>query len=341
MTYELRRGAPEDTIRFGLIGCGRIAQAHVEALEVIEQASLAAIVDVREEVANAEAERHGARVLTDYSDPALLDLVDAVIVCTPPNTHHEIGKHFLENGIHVLCEKPLTIDPTHARELVDVATDHNMLLMMASKFRYVDDVVKAKSIIESGILGKVILFENTFCAKVPMKDRWNANREVAGGGVIIDNGSHSVDIARYLLGPVREVQADTAIRAQDLDVEDTARLTLRTKNGPIGHVDLSWSITKESAEYVSVFGTEGTLLVGWAGSRYRQDGSSQWVEFGSGYDKRAAFKRQLVNFMDTLKGRAEPLIAAEDALASVQVIRAAYRSAAQDSWVPVDPTRNL
>jgi predicted dehydrogenase len=201
----------------------------------------------------------------------------------------------------------------------------------------VDDIIKAKAIIESGILGRIILYENTFCSKVAMSDRWNATKEVSGGGVLIDNGSHSADIARYLLGPIADVQAQNGLPTQGLDVEDTVRVQFVTKGGVIGTFDLSWSITKETPHYVQVFGSEGTLQVGWSGSKYRQDGSSRWVPFGTGYDKLKAFSRQLQNFMGCIKGREAPVISAEDSLASVQVIETAYRSAGRNNWLRVEP----
>ncbi len=207
--------------------------------------------------------------------------------------------------------------------------------MMASKFRYVDDVIKAKGIVDSGILGDVILFENVFCSKVDMRDRWNSERSVGGGGVLIDNGTHSVDIARFLLGPIVKVQAEEGRRVQDLDVEDTCRLFFRTAGGAMGAVDLSWSIHKERDAYIEVFGPEGVLSIGWKGSKYRQSEKLQWITFGKGYDKIAAFARQLRNFAGSIRGREAPLITAEDSLESVRVIEAAYRSIEMDKWVEV------
>lgn len=322
--------------RFAVVGCGRIAQSHLEALSSVPEAKLVAVVEPREAAGQAAAEQHQCRLFTDFRNPEVLDMVDAAIVCTPPNSHFEVVKHFLENGIHVLCEKPLTVDSKGAQDLVKLSESKGLHLMMASKFRYVDDVIKAKAIVESGILGSMILYENTFCSKVAMRDRWNSKKEVAGGGVLIDNGSHSVDIARYLLGPIKEVQAQNGIPAQGLDVEDTVRLQFRTESGVMGMVDLSWSINKESDVYISLFGSEGTLLIGWSGSRYRQDGNSKWVSFGSGYDKLVAFRRQLENFLGCVQGWKLPLITPEDALASVQVIETAYDSAGRNNWLPVN-----
>jgi predicted dehydrogenase len=333
--HTIERVSRDHVVRFGLVGCGRISQSHLMAVDAVDDAELRAVVDVRETASRATAEEHHCKHFPDYREPEFLEHIDAAIVCTPPASHHEIVGYLLDHGKHVLCEKPLTIASAQARDLVARAEKGTRLLMMASKFRYVDDIIKAKAIVESGILGNIILYENTFCAKVNMRDRWNAQKEMSGGGVLIDNGSHSVDIVRYLLGPIREVQAQNGINAQGLDVEETVQLQIRTEGGVIGMVDLSWSINKEADAYINLYGSEGTMVIGWQGARYHQDGVTRWIQFGSGYDKLAAFRRQLRNFVDTLKGDDVPLIRPSDALASVEVIEAAYESAGRENWVPV------
>jgi predicted dehydrogenase len=144
-----------------------------------------------------------------------------------------------------------------------------------------------------------------------------------------------VDIARYLLGPIATVRAEEGKRIQRLEVEDTCRLSFRTAAGAMGVVDLSWSIHKERDAYIEVFGPEGALSIGWKGSKYRQSEKLGWVSFGNGYDKTAAFARQLANFARSIQGTEVPLIRAEDSLQSVRVIEAAYRSLAMDRWVEV------
>ncbi len=326
----------KDVVRFGIVGCGRIAQSHLQALGTLAEAKLTAAVESRKPAGEAVAAEHRCALFADYREPALLDLVDAVIICAPPNLHHSIARHFLERGKHVLCEKPLTITSADAQDLVRLSAQKDVLLMMASKFRYVDDILKAKAIIEAGILGRIILYENSFCSRINMAERWNSNKEVSGGGVLIDNGSHSADIARYLLGPIVDVQAQPGLPTQGLQVEDTIRVQFLTRTGVLGTFDLSWSITKDSKNYIQVWGSEGTLQVGWKGSRYTQDGSSKWVPFGTGYDKTKAFANQQSNFIATLKGLDKPVITAEDSLASVQVVETAYKSAERNNWLRVE-----
>jgi predicted dehydrogenase len=323
-------------LAFGLVGAGGIAQSYVQAFEKTGMARLAAVADTRPEAARTLAEGMGCKSFESHESLAEKGGCDAVVVCTPPSTHPAICNHFLESKIPVLCEKPLCTDLASARQMVETAERTGVLLTMASKFRYVEDVIRAKSIVTSGILGEIILFENAFTGRVDMSKRWNSDPSISGGGVLIDNGTHSVDLMRYFLGPIAEVQAVEGKRVQGLAVEDTVRIFIRSVEGVMGSIDLSWSLNKELDSYIDIFGSRGTIRVGWRESKYRQSSSSDWVVFGKGYDKVQAFKRQIENFSKAILREEPLLISAEDAIASVEVIEAAYKSLSSNYWIPVN-----
>ena len=323
-------------VRFGLIGAGAISQSYAQAFESCEAAELVAVADTRIEAAKALAAGFNCPFYGSHQLMQESEKLAAVVVCTPPTTHPEISTFFLNKGINVLCEKPLAIDSASAQHMLDAAKKSGATLTMGSKFRYVDDVIRAKSIVTSGILGEVILFENAFTSRVDMTQRWNSNPKLSGGGVLIDNGAHSVDIMRYFLGPIGDVQVVEGKRVQGLAVEDTVRVFIKSRAGVMGSVDLSWSINKELDSYINIYGSNGTISVGWKESKYRQSSSRDWVVFGKGYDKVQAFRSQLNNFAKSIRGEEKLLITAEDALASVQVIEAAYASLRQHNWVAVN-----
>jgi predicted dehydrogenase len=323
-------------LRFGMVGAGTIAQVYAEAFKNWNVARLIAVADVRPETAKALSEGIGCQPYNSYQAMAKKEKLDAVIICTPPVTHPEICLHFLERKVHVLCEKPLSIDVRNARLMVEAARNFNLKLTMASKFRYVEDVIRAKSIVTSGILGEIVLFENSFTSRVDMASRWNSNIRVSGGGVLIDNGTHSVDLMRYFLGPLAEVQVVEGKRIQGLAVEDTVRIFVRSISGIMGTIDLSWSINKELDSYINIYGSHGTVFVGWRESKYRQSSSRDWIVFGKGYDKVQAFQSQIKNFCKAILGEETLLIDAEDALASVEVIEATYAALRQNQWIAVN-----
>lgn len=321
-------------LRFGLVGAGGIAQAYAQAFNESKCCELVAVADVREDAGAALAEIVGGTSYSDYRQLADVEL-DAVIVATPPSTHPEITCFFMERRIPVLCEKPLTTNVADAEKMIAAAEKAGVQFTMASKFRYCDDVIKAKGILASGVLGDVLQFENAFTAKVDMSKRWNSQPEISGGGVLIDNGTHSVDIIRYFLGGIDSVLVVDGGGTQDLSVDENVKMFAKTRNGVTASVDLTWGINKELPYFISIYGTNGTLHIGWRESKYKINSSPDWTVFGKGYDKVASFKGKIDNFANALRGKEELFIKPSDALASVQVIDAAYRSMRQNLWQPV------
>lgn len=322
-------------LEVGLIGAGAIARSYVDVFRGCSEGRVVGVADV--DAAAAASLAKAFECDAHPSHEALLSAreLDAVVICTPPLSHATIAREFLSHGVPVLCEKPLAIDSKAAASMLETAEANDVLLTMAAKFRFVDDIVAARNILNSGILGEVVLLENAFTSRVDMSRRWNADPAVSGGGVLIDNGTHSVDIVRYLLGPIGEVLAVEGKRTQALEVEDTARIFLHSADGVMGSVDLSWSIDKSLEHFLWIYGSKGEIRVGWRKSSFRQVSSGDWVEFGQGYQKVAAMRGAVVNFLRAVRGREELVITSEDALASVDVIENAYRSLRSSHWVPV------
>jgi predicted dehydrogenase len=329
------RNGNQKPVTLALIGCGRISQVHLQTIAREPRVSLVAVVDTDDKAAKSAGEAYKVPSFTKAADMLAKVKPEAVLLCTPPSTHRELAEAAFAAGVHVLSEKPLSISLSDAEAMAAAATAAGKVLMMASKFRYVGDIIKAKGILQSGILGEIVLVENEFCSRVDMKKRWNALPAISGGGVLIDNGSHSVDIMRYLCGPIQDLKAIFGKRWQEIDVEDTAKLFVRCADGTMASIDLSWSIHKESPFYIHVYGTAGTLEVGWKGSRYRQSEKLDWVSFGNGYDKFEAVGAQLANFIDTIQGHALPLISIEDAIESVRVVQRAYATVNEEKWEKV------
>ncbi len=317
---------------FVLIGAGGISKAYAQAFANGLPFPLVGVADIRKEAAEEVAEIVGAQAFDDIEIMCAELQPTAAIVCTPPNTHAAICVELMNLGIHVLCEKPLAVTSQDARRMISAAEANGVTFTMGSKFRFVEDVQEARRIIESGKLGDIVLFENTFAGFCDMSQRWNSNPEISGGGVLIDNGTHSIDIMRFLLGSVTELQDVEGRRIQNLPVEDPARLFVRNEAGAMGSIDLSWSMNKVQPHFISIYGSKGTLLVGWKESKYQVAGDSEWTVFGNGYDKVGAFSNQLKNFAAAINGEEELIINATDALASVMTMETAYEALKSNEW---------
>lgn len=330
---------------FVIVGAGGISRAYAQAFVQSLPYKVVGVADVRRQA----AEEVAAIVSCPAFDNTerMIDEVrpTAAIVCTPPSTHPEICIRLMERGVHVLCEKPLAISTEAAIAMADAALHCGVVFTMGSKFRFCTDVQKAREIVDSGLLGDIVLYENTFAGYCDMSKRWNSQPAISGGGVLIDNGTHSVDILRYLLGAIAELQVVEGKRIQNLAVEDTAHLFVRTASGVMGSIDLSWSLNKVRPDFISLYGSKGTLTVGWKESRYRLAGDKDWTVFGSGYDKVAAFANQIRNLAGAIRGSEPLIITPDDAIASVRVIETAYAALQTEQWHPVAPAstfrRNL
>ena len=319
-------------VGFAIVGTGSIAAAYEQAFKTYPHAVVVAVCDVDGERAASFASRIGCPAVTGVDELTPDMGVEAAVVCTPPATHEEVSVSLLRRGIHVLCEKPLATSVSAASRMLEAARAYGPILTMASKFRYVSDVRMAKALVDVRAIGELVLVENAFTSRIDMTNRWNADPDVSGGGVLIDNGTHAVDILRYFMGHLKDVQIVEGRRVQGLPVEDTVRLFVRNDEGVVGTSDLSWTIDKELSTYLRLYGAEGTILVGWKESKYRRRGEDDWTNFGRGYDKVQAFRGQIINFCETIRGESELLITPRDALASVETIGAAYAALERNRW---------
>lgn len=157
-------------MRVAVVGAGGIGRTYLQVLAASPEADLVGVADADAETRAWVGRAYGVNTVASHEQ---LEGIDAAIVSTPPSTHREITTHLLGRNVAVLCEKPLAITVADAIAMAEAAARSGAPLTMASKFRYVPDVVTAKSLIESDILGEVILYENTFASKVDMSARWN------------------------------------------------------------------------------------------------------------------------------------------------------------------------
>ncbi len=321
-------------LRLGIVGDGRIAKDYRRALEQLGDLELVAICDQDPQAQCLEASGRELQFFSRVEAMLLETDLDAALVLTPPATHASISSALLRAGCHVFCEKPLATSSAAARSMYKRAQQAGRVLMMGTKFRFIDDVIAARELIQQGVLGELVFFENSFCSMVDMESRWNSDPRSSGGGVLIDNGSHSADLARFLVGPIIRVFAHYGRRLQKIQVEDSVRIQIEARGGLLGQVDLSWSLDKASDVYFSLHGAGGSMQLGWKGSRYRLQGGD-WIPFGSGYDKIQAFSAQLKHFARVVRGEEEAQVAGEDALESVRFIEAAYSSAGHGRWVSI------
>src|SRR5262245_26258836 len=321
-------------MRVGVVGLGRAGQVHLDAWQRIEGVRIVAVCDP------AVSSRRRARQagLGVYTNPLAMlarEDLDAVSIASPPLSHAPIAIACLRNGVDVLCEKPLAINGRAALRMTDAASASGRTLLLATKFRHVPDIIAARELIAAGEIGDPVAFEIDFSSPVSMGKRWNVRKGTSGGGVIIDNGCHAFDIVSFLFGTVTRVQATRLKAVQSLPVEDSATVLVAAGRGLIGRIDLSWSLATGRQTYVIVYGSKGTIEIGWRGSKLKVIGKPE-REIGPGYDKGMAHELMMRAFVDVVHGRGEPWITPGEGLRTVAAVEAAYHSLRSGGWVPVD-----
>jgi predicted dehydrogenase len=322
-------------VRFAIVGCGAIADAHATAIRSNDHTDLVAAVDPDESARQKAAEAWECPAFPSVDDLLRETEVDAACVCAPPAFHRGLTQQLLDAGVDVLCEKPLAPSLADAQAMVEHAERSGRVLMVSSKFRYVDDLHEAGELIRQGRIGEPIYGEVTFCAQVPVAGRWPVRPAISGGGVVMDNACHALDVlAEVLDEPISNVQAAFGPRTVSPDVEDTAEIQFRTESGTLGRLALSWTYFSKDLDYLMIQGTKGGIRVAWTGGLVRSHGEREWNSFGPGYDKRAAFDGLIGDFVEYARsGRTPESIA--DAVRAVELIESIYTAEGTGHWQDV------
>src|SRR5574340_709446 len=195
-------------VRIGVIGAGAIGPAHFRSYQQVANCELVAVADVDEGRAKEAAAKFAIpNVFTDYRQMLKGDLVDAVSVCTPNESHAPQSIASLKAGKHVLCEKPLAMNGAQARKMVEAAKQAGKVLMTAQCMRYSGAAQSAKKMIDSGRMGDLYFGKAMLLRRSGIPKGWFQDLEQAGGGPLLDIGVHCLDLMWYLMGRPHPVSA--------------------------------------------------------------------------------------------------------------------------------------
>ena len=305
---------------------------HYDAYKNNPQVQLVAFADTTFESAERFAAEAHVKAYSSTKDMIVNERLDGVSVCTVPSTHRDIVFDLLEAGIHVLCEKPLAISVDQAKDMTARATEMDLLLLTAFKFRYFDEVQKAKEIMNSGGLGKIASFRLMFGGQIEMAGTWFAQKHLSGGGILMDNGPHAIDLIRYLFGEISAVSAAVS-NLQDIPVEDTGRLNFTLANGVTGTADMSWSLPIPSKTYLEIYGENGAALLDFEGISYKFKTWDEWKRIPNGLKAKGVFARQMDHFVTSITTMNPSIVCNADGEKSQIVIEAAYASVKQGKTV--------
>lgn len=338
-------------MRVGIIGTGAIVNKHVQAYRNIgfEVTACAGLHASRGE---AFAAAHGCRVLGNWQDLCRDPDVDFVDVCTFPGFRLPIVEQCAAQAKHVQVEKPIAAELETARKMVAVARTAGIVLGVISQHRFDDSSRFLKSAIEAGRLGTILQadayvkwFRSREYYSRTAKGTWAAE----GGGALINQGIHSLDLLVWLCGPVRRVSAEWQLGAlHDIEVEDAVSAVMRYESGALGAIQAATAFYPGYPERVEIHGTKGSAII--TGEKLtawdvRDDyGEPAPVERGGASGAAdpmsvslVSFERQFLDFGEAARRRCPPLVSGDDGYRALELVSAIYRSCREGRSVTVGP----
>jgi len=333
---------------FGIIGAGLIADFHARAINSLPNANLAGICGTNQQKVNALAKKYNCRAYMDYEELLKSTDIDIVTIATPSGAHMEPSVMAAIHGKHVICEKPLDISLERIDRMIDAHEKAGTKLGGIFNYRYNNSLSHIKKAVDDGRFGTIT------CASVYVpwwrpesyySGSWHGTKKLDGGGALMNQGIHMIDILQHLMGPVESLQAYTATLAHNIEVEDTAVCILRFKRGPLGMIYGTTASFPGQFRRLEITGTKGTVIQVENSFRVWQFSEPQDVdkeivsesgiiEGGGGVSDPAAIPfephaKNISAFISSV-GTGKPFeIDGREARKAVEIILAVYKSASE------------
>lgn len=253
-------------IGIGIIGCGTILPVHLDSIHNFEQADLKVVCDVNETLVKSLAKTEQCLWVTDYRQVLNNKSVDVVHILTPHYLHTPMAIAALEAGKHVVLEKPVGIHFEELKQLQKIADESHLTVGVTLQNRFNPTTVKMKEVIASGILGKFISSKGilTWCRKDDYysKSKWRGKLATEGGGLLINQAIHTLDLLEYIGGPIEKLKAHVANYTHpEIEVEDTAVIAMHYASGATGHFFGTNSYGDDSQVEMGFVFEKGELLL--------------------------------------------------------------------------------
>jgi UDP-N-acetyl-2-amino-2-deoxyglucuronate dehydrogenase len=327
-------------LRVGVIGTGAIAHKHAQAYRNIGF-KIVACTNTNEQKGRAFASQYGAEFVSSYQDVCRHPEVDYVDVCTFPDFRLQPIEICAATGKHVLVQKPMSTSLETAQAMIQIAEKAGIVLGVVSQHRFDDSVIFVSEAIKAGRLGRILQcdcyvkwYRSDEYYSRPVKGSWAAE----GGGALINQGIHQVDVARWFCGNATEVFAQWQLGAiHKIESEDIVNALVKYANGATGVIQASTAFWPGYTERVEIHGTKGTAIL--SGDKLTtwdvQDDSGDPAPISnqsmSGASDPMAislvpFERQFRDFAHAIQTKSKPLVSAEEGYRALQVVDAVYRA---------------
>lgn len=327
-------------LKVAVIGCGSIAiHRHIPEYELLPEVQLVAFCDPVLERAEKYATKHGGRAYADYKELLQKEEVDIVSVCTPNYLHAPVSIAAADAGAHVLVEKPMAVNEQEAKDMIAAAERNHVTLMVGHNQRLMPPHVKAKEILQSGILGRVLTFRTSFGHPGPEAwsidglGSWFFRKEEAAMGAMGDLGVHKADLIRWLLDDeVSEIASFVStLHKEGTDIDDNSNCIVRMKGGAVGSLVASWTYYRGEDNSTVLWCENGVMKIGTDPVDNviveLRDGTEQRYQEGAiATNESQEVSGVIEAFIKGIIAGEPPLISGEEGMKSLQVILAAFES---------------
>ncbi|MEZ4862923.1 MAG: Gfo/Idh/MocA family oxidoreductase [Caldilineaceae bacterium] len=338
-------------LNFAVIGAGNIGKIQAEAIRHIPEARVTVICNRGEAAGRALAEKYNATWVADFQAAVARADVDVVTICTPSGTHTEIAVAAAEAGKHLLVEKPIDITLPRVDQILTAVEKAGVILACVFPLRFAQGVHTAKAALEAGRLGRLTLadvYVKWFRPQSYYDGNWRGTWELDGGGALMNQSIHNIDLVQWLAGPVTSIMARTATLAHTMQTEDTACALLTFQSGALGVIQGATSCWPGDRARVELHGDRGTIvleegrIVTWklADAAPGEEETMLNLEQaqGSGAADPTAIgyemhRRQIVDLIEAIHTGRPPAIRGAEARRSVEIIRAIYVAASEGRLV--------
>jgi len=328
------------TIRIGLIGSGNISQTHAQAAHQVAGAEICAVYGTNAATVEVLSRQSTAKAFTDFDAFLAHRPMDMVMIGTPSGLHAEQGIAAIRAGLHVLTEKPMDITTARADSLIQAADERGLKVGVIFQDRLKPEIIELKQSIGSGALGKIVLVDARVKWYRPpeyySQSRWRGTFELDGGGALMNQGVHTVDLLLWLFGEVAKVQATLRTAQHAIEVEDTALAILEFAKGPLCSFLATTAAYPGYPRRVEITGSNGTVILeddrivasALMGSKDKSDKTPIEDEGAASHvvsDVRG-HKAILENFIQAIEQNGHPVCDAREGRKSIALMEAIYRA---------------
>ncbi|GHU97804.1 oxidoreductase [Clostridia bacterium] len=332
-------------MRFGIIGCGMISSWHVKAIaaNADKGAVLTGVTDSNINLSRKLGIETGARVF-DHAEKLICDAnIDVVCICTPSGLHAALATAAVLAGKHIVVEKPMSLTVADGKKLIAACDKTGVKSAIISQLRFTENVKAVKKAITEERLGKLVYgaADMKYYRSQEYYDRgsWRGTKEMDGGGALMNQGIHGVDLLQYLMGGVRSIFARAKTLIRKIEVEDTLTAVIEFGNGALGSITATTSVspgfnrkTEICGEYGSIILDEDAIAV-WNVKDYPlPEGLRLGQPVGNTSSDPSAFGErghtlQIADLIDAVRENRPALTDCREGLKPVEIIAAAYESA--------------